>query len=83
MIVTLTGDTESPVAIRAERRMGEVIREMPGHGSHGGDRKSTSTKQVEPTGISHSMSIRCQAIAAVLEPGPRNGTLLSEIRPDH
>jgi DNA modification methylase len=50
------------IKIRAERRMGELIKATHGQGTHGGDRRSSSTVKLE---ISRGMSHRVQAIAAV------------------
>lgn len=49
------------IKLRAERRAGELLEEMPGKGTHGGDRKSSNTMQLEDIGISKMQSHRWQA----------------------
>lgn len=59
------------IKIRAERRGGEILIEMKERGErkggHGGDRQSSSTKELEDVGVSKKQSHRWQRIASVPE----------------
>jgi hypothetical protein len=48
----------SEIKIRAERKAGELLAGMDGLGSHGGDRKSSCTPQLEALGIEKTQSHR-------------------------
>lgn len=50
--------------VRAERRLGEMLRES-GFGNYGGDRKSSRTIQLDDLGIDKDSSFRWQKIATV------------------
>ena len=48
-----------------ERRLGEVLGEMPDKGTHGGDRKSSPTMGLEELGLTKNESSRYQQIASI------------------
>ena len=55
------------IKLRAERRAGEMLREMPGHGEQGGNRRSSDIVQLEEIGIDKTQSSRFQLAASVPE----------------
>ncbi len=55
------------VQLRAERKAGEFLRDMPGKGEHGGDRKSSDTMSLEEMGITKKQSSRWQLAAELPE----------------
>ena len=57
-------DIIAEIKVRAERRMGEELSVIPGKGTHGGDR-SSSTMRLDDLGISKTESSRWQAVAAI------------------
>jgi hypothetical protein len=60
-------DSVFEIKLRVERRAGELLGEMDGKGSHGGDRKSSRTMRLENFGITKSQSSRWQTEASVPE----------------
>ena len=55
----------SSAKLYAERRAGELLAETPGLGSHGGDRRSSNTTQLENLGVTKIESSRWQKLAQV------------------
>lgn len=55
------------IKLFASRRAGELLREMDGKGTHGGNRKSSSTMRLDEMGINKSQSSRWQALASIPE----------------
>lgn len=55
------------IKIRAERRAGEILKDLPGKGSHGGDRNSSHIVLLEDLGIGKMDSHRWQRIARLPE----------------
>lgn len=55
----------SEISARLARRGGEVLSEMEGLGSHGGNRKSSSAVKLEDVGLSKAQSSRWQSLAAI------------------
>src|SRR5262249_54295226 len=53
------------IRVRVERRIGQLLAEMPGKGRHGGDRKSSSTVELDQLGITKQDSHRWQKMAQV------------------
>jgi hypothetical protein len=52
----------------AERKGGAMLAGTDGHGSHGGNRKSSLIVKLEEAGITKNESHRWQAIARIPEP---------------
>lgn len=55
------------IKLRAERKAGEFLQEMPGLGQHGGDRKSRDILSLEKMGIHPQESKRWQRMASIPE----------------
>ncbi len=53
------------IVLTAERRMGEMLAGLDGHGSHGGKRVSSSMMKLEDIGVSKIQSHRWQTEARV------------------
>jgi hypothetical protein len=50
------------VQLRAERKAGVLLREMPGLGEQGGNRKSSSSVKLENLGITKTQSHRTESL---------------------
>jgi hypothetical protein len=57
----------SEVSLRAARRAGELLHEMEGIGTHGGNRKSSNTMLLENSGVTKTQTHRWQRIAAIAD----------------
>jgi len=51
------------IKVRAERKMGALLAEMDGLGTHGGDRRSSTSAVLETVGITRNQSSRWQKVA--------------------
>lgn len=65
---------------RCERGAGEILAGMHGHGSHGGNRKSSSIVELEDLGVTKKQSHRWQQAARI--PAAQFEAFLAETR-DH
>jgi len=57
--------TQAPIRIRAERKTGQLLKQMDGKGSHGGNRRSSRSERLENVGVSKDQSSKWQKLAEV------------------